>query len=184
VRVLQLEGEAADHARNGTPELCARKVLADAGALAVQEGDLGVVGRGAAVAVAGLAAGIVGVDPAVRQVLVTGGAPELRAAVDGVRDEQDARAMRYGVAGDDGVADGFADRGRHGGVQAEDLLADAVQEGHGFEVAPGDGVVGRGDALADFLTQAGLDVGVLAELVAAPRQGAGSGFVLCSGSAW
>lgn len=72
------------------------------------------------------------VNPALGAVLVTCLAPEVRAAVDGVGAEYDARAARDALPGDGGVADGLADGGGHGGVQAEDLLADTVEERHGF----------------------------------------------------
>lgn len=45
-------------------------------------------------------------------------------------------------------------------------------------------MVGRGDGSADFLSETGLYVGILAELVAAPGQSAGGGFVLFAESVW
>jgi hypothetical protein len=47
-------------------------------------------------------------------------------------------------------------------------LADAVEEGQGFEVGVGDGVGGGGDFGADFVAKAGLDFGVKSEQVAGP----------------
>lgn len=72
-------------------------------------------------------------------------------------------------AGDGGVADGFTDCGGDGWVEAEDFLADAVEEGEGFEVGVGYGVAGGGNFGADFGAEAFLDVGVEGEEVAGPR---------------
>jgi hypothetical protein len=178
VRILHLELKPAHHARNRAPQLGPRKILPYTRALAVQEGNLREVRRRPAVPIARLVALLVCVDPALRDVLVARVAPEVRAAIDGVRADHDARAAGHARPGHGGVADGFANGHGHGRVQPEDLLANAVEEGHGFQVVPGDGVVGGGDSCADFLPQAGLHVGVLAELVAAPCQCAGGGLVL------
>lgn len=181
--VLHLELKPAHDPRNSTPQLSARKVLADTRPLAVQEGYLREVRRRATIAVARLVALLVRVDPALGHVLVAGLAPEFRTAVDSVGAENDPRACGDALPGHSGITDGLANGGRHRGVEPKDLLADAVEEWHGFQVVEGDGMVGRGDDRADFFPQTGLHVGVLAKLIAAPCQSTGGGFVLHEGSA-
>lgn len=168
IRILHLKLEPAHDARNRTSQLGARKVLSNTRALAMQERDLREIRRRATVAITRLVALLVRIDPALRTILVAGIAPEVRPAVRGVGTEDDARALWYAFPCYGGIAHGFADRGRYRWVQTEDLLADAVEEGHVFEVVPGDGMVGGGDAGTDLLPEAGLHVRVLAELETAP----------------
>jgi hypothetical protein len=176
--ILHLEREPPHHAGDGTPQLRARKVLPDARALAMQEGDLGEVGRRAAGVVRSRLARLIGIDPSLRNEIIARRTPELGTAVDGIRAEDDAGALRDMLAGDGRVADGLADRRRDRRVQAQDFLADAVEQRHGLQVVPGDGGVAGGDAVADLGAETLLHVGVLAEEVAGPGEGAGGGFVL------
>lgn len=74
--ILHLKLKPADDASDRGPEFGTGEVLADARAWAVEEGDLGVVARGAAVAVAELVALLVRIDPALREVLVPAIPPE------------------------------------------------------------------------------------------------------------
>lgn len=176
--ILQLHRKPANHPGHRAPQLRACKVLADARPLAMQEGDLREVGRCAAVVVHHLVALLVRVDPPLRPELLARLAPEVRTAVDRVRAEDDARAPGDLLACHVRIAHRLADRRRHRRVQPQHFLADAVEQRHRLELVPGDGVVGRGDYGTDLLPESGLDVGMQAQQIAGPCQGAGRGFVL------
>lgn len=120
----------------------------------------------------------VGVDPALGAEVVCGVAPELGAAVDGLRTNADDGSAGDLLPGDGGVADGLAAGHGHGGVQAQDLVHDAVEIGHAFELLPGDGGVGGGDRSADLGPERLLDVRVQGEVVAGPGEGVGGCFML------
>ena len=145
----------------------------------MQEGNLGKVRARAAVLVRRLLArrGI-RINPSLRQELVATVAPELRAAVDCVRAEEQSSAGGHRLPGHRGVPDGFPDGHRHGGIETQDLLADAVEERQGFEIVPGDGGVTGGNAFADFGAQSSLILGIEREEVAAPGEGAGGCLML------
>lgn len=178
LRILHLELEPSNNTSNRATQLRSRKVLADARPLAMQKGDLGKVGRCAPIVVDSGVAVLVGVDPAFRDEFISVIAPELWAAVDRVRAEDDASALGDVLAGDSGAADGFADCRGHGWVQTENLLADTVQQRHGFQIAPRDGGVARWDAFVDLGPEALLDVWVLTQEMAGPCEGTSGGFVL------
>ena len=161
LRILHLEPEPPNHASKRTPQFRPRKVLANARPLTMQEGNLGEIRRRAAVVVGRPSARLwIRVDPAFGQEIVARRPPEFGTPVDGVRDDDDARALGDERAGDAGVADGFADRGGDRGEEAEDLLAHAVEQGEGFEVGPRDRAVGRGYVFADLCAEALLDFGM------------------------
>ena len=169
LRILHLKAEPAHNTRNRTAQLGTGKVLPNASTLAMQEGNLRKVGRRAARVISRA----VGVDPPLGEESVSVGAPELGAAVDSVGTEYDARALGDVLAGDGGVADGFADRDGDSGVQTEDLLADSVEEREGFQVRGGDRVVTGRDTLADLRAQTLLHLRVEGQQVAGPGEGTG-----------
>lgn len=168
VRILHLKLKPPHHTRNRTPEFRTREILPYTRTLAMQEGYLREIRRRSPVPVTRLPSLLISIDPTVRTILVAGLAPEVRAAVDGVGAEYDSRALGDTLPCHHGVADGLADSDGDGREQAQDFLTDAVEEGHGFQVVPGDGMVGGGDDGANFLPQTSLYLRVLAELVAAP----------------
>lgn len=67
------------------------------------------------------------INPSLRQEIVPRGSPELRTPVYSIGTEDESRALWDGFVCDDGVADGFADCDGDGWVEAEDLLAGAIQ---------------------------------------------------------
>lgn len=132
VRILHLELKPPDDSRNRTPEFSTRKILAYTCALAMQERNLREIRRRSPIPVIRLVALLIRIDPALGAVLVASLAPKVWAAVYGVGTEYDARALGDTLPGDGSVADGFANGDGDCGVQAEDFLANAVEEGHGF----------------------------------------------------
>ena len=108
------------------------------------------------------------------------GAPDLGGHVDGQGREDDLGAFGDVLAEDGGVEGGFAEGERDGGVDAEDLAADGVEEGEALEDFVRDwncGIVDGWEVGADFFAQAGLVCGVFAEDVDGPDHGGGGGFV-------
>lgn len=103
----------------------------------MQECDLSKVGRRASSMVYSGAASLVCVNPALRQEFITTASPELRAAIDCVRTENNSSSLRNMLSSDSRVADRFTDCCRNGWVQTENLLADAVQKRHRFQIVPG-----------------------------------------------
>lgn len=178
VWILHLKLKSAHHTGNRTPELCACKVLPDTGTLAMQESNLGEICRCPTIAVTCLMALLIRIDPTLGTVLIPRLTPEIRATVDSVRAQDNASAFGDTLSGNSGIANGLTDGDGDCGIQAKDLLADTVEEGHGLQLGPGDGMVSGRDCRADLFPEAGLDVEVLAELIAAPRQCAGGGLVL------
>lgn len=127
LRILHFKPEPANDTSHGAPQLSPRKVLPDTRPLAMQEGNLRKVGRCAPGLIGGLlAGGRIRIDPPLREELVACVAPELGAAVDGVRADEQTGTTGDWLAGDGGVADGLAEGHGDGGIQAQDFLADAV----------------------------------------------------------
>ena len=140
LRILHFKPEPSHDTGNGTTQFGTSKVLANTRPLAMQEGNLSVVGARTSRLVGGLLArGGIRVDPAFGQELVAILAPEIRAAVDGVRAQHQTGAGWHGLAGYCRVADGLADGHGHGGIQTQDFLAHPVQERKSLQVCPGDG---------------------------------------------
>lgn len=159
--ILHFKPEPAHNASDGTAQFRTREILANTRPLAVQEGDLREVRARASVLVGSLLARDgVRIDPALWQEVVAGFAPEIRAAVDGVRAKHQTGPGGNGLASYCRVADGLANGHGHGGIQPQHFLADAVQERERLQVVPGDGRVSRGNTLADLLTQPGLILGI------------------------
>jgi hypothetical protein len=123
----------------------------------MQKRNLGKIRRRPPVIIRNLIPILISINPAFRNKRITVFAPEDRCAVDSVRAQDEACSAGNVFAGDGCVADGFADCGGDGWVEAEDFLADAVQEREGFEVCVGYGCCGGGDFCADFGAEAGLD---------------------------
>lgn len=145
----------------------------------MQEGDLGKVGACATVLVRRLLARRrIRIDPSLRQEIVAILAPEFRAAVDCIRAQEEPGPRRHGLAGHNGVSDGFTYGHRHRGIQTQDFLADAVEEGEGLQIVPGDRGVAGGNAFADFGSHSGLVLGIEREEIAAPGESAGGCFML------
>ncbi len=66
----------------------------------------------------------------------------------------------------------FSESDRNGGVDAEDLVANSMEEGEALEDFVGNGrrsIVDRREVCADFFAQAGLVFGVFAERVDRPH---------------
>lgn len=181
LRILHAKPEPSNNTRHSTPQLRPRKVLPNTTPLPMQERNLREIRPCPTMLIRRLLPRHrIRIDPSFRQEILTRRTPELRTAVYSIRAEDEPRALGNGFVRDDGVADGFADCHRDGWVQAEDFLADTVEERHGFEVGPGDWGVAGGDAVADFGAEAVLVLRVEGEEVAAPGQGAGCRFVLLS----
>ena len=138
VWILHLKLKSAHHTGNCTPELCTRKVLPDAGTLAMQESNLGEICRCPTIAVTRLMALLIRIDPTLGTVLIPRLTPEIRATVDGVRAQDNASAFGDALAGNSGIVNGLTDGDGNCGIQAKDLLADTVEEGHGLQLGPGD----------------------------------------------
>lgn len=139
LRILHLKRKPPNNTRNRTPQLRPRKVLPDTRPLPMQERDLREIRRRPAVIVRHGVPVLIRVDPALRHELLAVLAPEDGRAVDCVRADDEPRALGDGFPGDGCVADGFAYCDGHGWVQAEHFLADAVEEGEGFEIGVCDG---------------------------------------------
>lgn len=145
----------------------------------MQEGNLGKVRACTPVLVRRLLARRrIRIDPSLRQEIVATLAPELRAAVDCVRAQEEPGPRGHGLPGHNGVTDGFTDGHRHRGIETQDFLADAVEEGEGLQIVPGDGGVTGGNAFADFSSHSGLVLGIERQEIAAPGESAGGCFVL------
>lgn len=125
--ILQLHHKLTHHAGHGTSQLGPRKIFTDARPLAMQKRNLREIRWRAAIMVYRLHALFVRVDPALRQEFFARGTPEVWAAVCCVRAQGNASTTGNGCAGDDGVADGFADCGGDGWIQTQNFLADAVE---------------------------------------------------------
>lgn len=132
----------------------------------MQEGDLRIVGRRAAV----LVGRAVGVDPAVRHELLGVGAPEARGAVDGPRGEDDEGVLRHAHIADEGVADAEAAGDGDGWIEAQGFGTDAREERELVDVdgGRGDATVRIRESCANLCAKASLDLGVLGEEVEDP----------------
>lgn len=129
---VQLNLELANDTRDGTPQLGLGKVTPNAGPRPVEKRQLRKVGRRAARLVRPQGAVVCLVDPPLRHDHVRV-LPEVGAPVDSVGDEQEVGALGDVIPGNGGVVDGFSDGGRYGGVEAEGLLAHAVEVGHALQ---------------------------------------------------
>lgn len=92
----------------------------------MQERNLSKVRRRPPIIIRDLIPILIRINPALWNKRITVLAPEDRSPVDGVRTQDEAGSAGNVFTGDGCVADGFADCGGDGGVQAEDFLADAV----------------------------------------------------------
>ena len=176
--ILHFKRKAPDDAGDSAAQFSPGKVLANTRPLAMEEGDLGKVGRCPAVVVGHSIPVLVGVDPALRHKLVAIVAPEDGAAIDSVRAENDARSLGNMFPGDDGVTKGLANGDGDRREETKHLLADAIQQRERFQIGMGDGAVARGDLLADLRSQALLDLRVQSQKIAGPGEGTGGCFVL------
>ena len=138
-RILHFHRKPPQHPRKSTSQLRLRKILPYARPLPVQKGDLSVVRPRASMLIHHLIPTCICIHPPFRTEDVRVCSPELRTAVDSIWTEKDAGAAGYMRTGDSGVADGFAEGERDSGIQAEDFLDNAVEEGEGFEVGVRDG---------------------------------------------
>lgn len=116
LRILHLKLEPPDNTSNSTAQFGSSKIFSDTGPLAMQESDLRIVCRGTTIVVDDLLAVPVVIDPALWQELLPIVAPEFRAAVDGVRTDEDASAFGDMLACYGGIADGFANRDGYSGI--------------------------------------------------------------------
>ena len=96
----------------------------------MQERDLSIVGRCPAVVIGRGIPILICVNPSLWDKVIATGTPEFGAAVDGIWTEDDAGSFGDMFAGYYGVIDGFTDGGGYCGIQAKNLLADAIEERH------------------------------------------------------
>lgn len=93
----------------------------------MQKRYLGIVRPGSSMSIHHLIPLFIRVHPSLWPEHIRVLAPELWTAINSVRAEEDPRSFRDGGIGDSSVADGFTQSQRDGGIQAKDLLDDAVQ---------------------------------------------------------
>lgn len=128
LRILHAKPKPPNNTRHSTPQLRPRKVLPNTTPLPMQERNLCEIRPRPTMLIRRLLPTLrIRINPSLRQEIVLRGAPELRTPVYSIRAEDESRALWDGFAGDDGVADGFADCHWDGWVEAEDFLADAIQ---------------------------------------------------------
>ena len=100
--------------------------------------------------------------------------------IDGAGAEDDFGAFGDEVAAYGGVFGGLAEGEGHGGVEAEYFVAEGVEEGEAvkcFSCYWDRGIVDGGEVGADFFSQTGLIVRMLAEAMNGPDDGCGGCFV-------
>jgi hypothetical protein len=130
VGIGQLHLKCAYKCRNQAAQLCLRKILPDTAPWPMQEGQCAVVARRAAHVVR---PACVGIDPALGDELGCVRAPKVWRPVDGPRHQQDLGAARNCLVDDGRVPDGVTDRDGHGWIQADCLVAYAIEQWERFQ---------------------------------------------------
>jgi hypothetical protein len=175
--ILHIQRKPPKNTCHRTPQFCPRKILSDTTPLAMQERNLRIISPRPSIIIRNAVPVLVRIDPSLRVEFLTP-FPEQRTPVYRPRTEDDSRAGGNEFSCYRCIAYCFANRGWDRGVQSENFLADAVEQGQGFEVCVADWAVAGWDFGADFFPQTGLIFWMLVEEVAGPGKGAGCCFML------